>query len=165
MKPKFEEEPPQVYISHAVLHKIHPILKKLSIDDVQRLLAASNVLYLQQGQILYRKNVEDPFVYIILFGTLRLADVVNEEELATRHIFGKVNIGWTLGEEILFDRTRQTRAEMVFAEDDCCLLGIEREKLGSVQKEMLAEGRTSEYFVLESTLKGNFIIKEQWRQE
>ena len=32
------------------------------------------------------------------------------------HLLGKVNLGWTVGEEILFDRNLQIRRETVTAE-------------------------------------------------
>jgi hypothetical protein len=32
------------------------------------------------------------------------------------HLLGKLNLGWTVGEEILFDRNLQTRHETVTAE-------------------------------------------------
>jgi len=42
---------------------------------------------------------------------------------------GYVNIGWTLGEEVLFDRNLQMRQETCFAETECCLIGINKGKL------------------------------------
>jgi CRP-like cAMP-binding protein len=47
-------------------------------------------------------------VYIVLFGTLALC--VKDK---TRHILGVVNVGWTLGEEVLF--SDEKRPETVFA--------------------------------------------------
>jgi len=83
-------------------------------------------------------------VYIILFGKLilqvpsnarnmtvpgtRQTDSFNDETLSqqTQHLIGRVNIGWTLGEEILFDRNLQIRQEMAVAETESCLLGINK---------------------------------------
>jgi hypothetical protein len=57
------------------------------------------VLYLAQHQVIYKQGVNDPQVYIVLFGKI---------SLRTKHdtILGEksMNVGWTLGEEILFDR-------------------------------------------------------------
>lgn len=72
-----------------------------------------------------------------------------------------VNVGWTLGEEVLFSDVK--RPETVFAQDTCCLLGLKKSQLDIILKGLLADDRKPEYFVLDSTLKGNFVIKEQWR--
>lgn len=47
----------------------------------------------------------------------------------TQHLVGRVNIGWTLGEEILFDRNLQIRQEMAVAETESCLIGINKSQL------------------------------------
>ena len=44
-------------------------------------------------------------------------------------LIGRVNIGWTLGEEILFDRNLQIRQEMAVAESESCLIGINKSQL------------------------------------
>jgi len=47
----------------------------------------------------------------------------------TQHLIGRVNVGWTVGEEILFDRNLQIRAEMAVAETEACLIGINKAQL------------------------------------
>jgi hypothetical protein len=44
-------------------------------------------------------------------------------------MIGRVNLGWTVGEEILFDRTLQIRQEQITAESDACLIAISKQKL------------------------------------
>ena len=39
---------------------------------------------------------------------------------------GKVSIGWTLGEEVLFSERVKERKETCHAETESCLLGINR---------------------------------------
>jgi len=73
LKQKFKEAgPSSIYISHVVLHEKHPILKKIEVETLKKLLLESSVIYLSVGQILYRQGVQDAFVYIILFGKLLL---------------------------------------------------------------------------------------------
>lgn len=83
----------------------------------------------------------------------------------TQHLIGRVNIGWTLGEEILFDRNLQIRQEMAVAESESCLIGINKSQLAIMQKNLLEQGNEKDYFVIESILKGNFLVKDQWRRE
>lgn len=83
-----------------MLHEKHPILKKLQLATLQTLLHESSVIYLEADQKLYTKGTSDQFIYIVLFG--RLAVVTAQSGIET--ILGKVNLGWTIGEEILFDR-------------------------------------------------------------
>ena len=102
-----------------ILHEKHPILKKLAVNTLKTLLAESSVIYLSPNQNLYKSGASDPNVYIILFGKLSLMtapkfpkSVTNESQINaesessnnTDCVIGKVNIGWTLGEEILFDK-------------------------------------------------------------
>lgn len=84
------------------------------------------------------------------------------------NVLGRVNIGWTIGEELLFeteDLRFTTRAEHCFAETESCLLGINKTKLANLQKELLQSGNTKDYYVLESVLKGNFLIKQDWKRQ
>lgn len=34
-----------------------------------------------------------------------------------------------------------------------------------MQKQLLEQGNEKDYFVIESILKGNFLVKDQWRRE
>ncbi len=54
LKQKFNEvSPSSIYISNAVLHEKHPILKKLGVGTLKMLLAESSVIYLEKDQKLY----------------------------------------------------------------------------------------------------------------
>ena len=46
-------------------------------------------------------------------------------------LLGRVNIGWTIGEEVLFefDKKNQIRQESCYSETESCLLGINKGKL------------------------------------
>lgn len=55
-------------------------------------------------------------------------------------MIGKVQLGSTLGEEILFDINGQVRREEAFCERESCLIGISKNKLFLLQKSLLDEG-------------------------
>ena len=76
-----------------------------------------------------------------------------------------MNIGWTVGEEVLFDKNLQIRSEICVATCDSCLLGILKSKLAIIQKSLLDKGNQKDYFTIESVLKGNYLIKTNWRKE
>ena len=82
-------------------------------------------MYLNPNQFLYKIGDNDQKIYIILFGRLQIQKLADGQPCT----MGRVNLGWTLGEEILFDRTLQTRSEQVFAESDTCLIAISKQKL------------------------------------
>jgi hypothetical protein len=55
---------------------------------------------------------------------------INADSMTTTSTsIGNVNIGWTVGEEILFDKTMQVRAETCYADTESCLLGLNKGKL------------------------------------
>ena len=54
---------------------------------------------------------------------------------------------------------------MAVAETESCLIGINKAQLAIMQKNLLEGGNEKDYFVIESILKGNFLIKDQWRKE
>jgi hypothetical protein len=65
---------------------------------------------------LYKSGSQDNLVYFVLFGKLILCvpRVFDESSVESDHskdnIFvGRANIGWTLGEEVLFDKNLQIR--------------------------------------------------------
>jgi len=78
---------------------------------------------------------------------------------------GRVNIGWTIGEEILFSIEKTMRSESCYSETESCLLGINKNKLSMLQKELLESGNSKDYFVLESVLKGNLLLKDKWKKD
>ena len=51
------------------------------------------------------------------------------------------------------------------AESESCLIGINKSQLAIMQKNLLEQGNEKDYFVIESILKGNFLVKDQWRRE
>ena len=67
-------------------------------------------------------------MYIILFGKLKLEDE-NKNQIGTY-----LNIGWTVGEEILFKNTKKPGLKMI-RNDNCsavtesCVLGLEKRNL------------------------------------
>ena len=75
----------------------------------------------------------------------------------------RVNIGWAIGEEILYSKQMQFRSETCYAETEACLLGINKSKLAILQKQLLDQGNEKDYFVFESVLRGNFLVKNKWR--
>ena len=136
LRQKFREQgASQIYISHLILHEHHPIFSKLEVDTLKRLLVDGQIIYLNENQPLYHQGYNDQFVYFILFGFLKLT-----RELDSLHATGDpnqinavdvgfVNLGWTLGEEVLFDGDLQVRQETCHATADCCLLGVKKEKM------------------------------------
>lgn len=124
LKQKFRNEgPSSIYISHIVLHQKHPIFKKCDIETLKKFLQESSIVYLNKDQYLYRSGNNDNFVYFILFGRLIVQttnhsknnfapDMQSISDNTTTNGMrnsGFVNIGWTLGEEVLFDRNLQLR--------------------------------------------------------
>ena len=88
-------------------------------------------------------------------------DYMQQTSQNMSEFLGRVNIGWTIGEETLFDSTKNDiRKESVYSETDSCLLGINKTKLSLMQKQLLDSGNSKDYFVIESTLKGNNLIKK-----
>lgn len=108
-------------MSHVVLHAKHPIFMKLDLDTLKAVLQDSSIIYLNKDQVLYRNGSQDNFVYFVLFGKLALllppngpGGVMASQEIAAQSnnsqiTLGRVNIGWTVGEEVLFDKNLQIR--------------------------------------------------------
>lgn len=74
-------------------------------------------------------------------------------------VLGHVSIGWTIGEEVLFTNKVQVRQDSCFAMTESCLLGINKQKLAMLQRDLIDTGNSKDYYVLESLLKGNNLIK------
>ena len=49
---------------------------------------------------------------------------------------------------------------MAVAETESCLIGINKSQLAIMQKNLLESGNEKDYFVIESILKGNFLVKD-----
>ena len=91
---------------------------------------------------------------------------MNAESITTTSTsIGNVNIGWTVGEEILFDKNMQIRPETCYADTESCLLGMNKGKLNLMQKKLLEQGNTKDYQVIETVLKGNYMLKNNWRKD
>ncbi len=89
-------------------------------------------------------------MYFVLFGKLALLlptsttpgatpfsldasiDTPGPSEGGSQITLGRVNIGWTIGEEVLFDKNLQIRQEICAATVDSCLLGILKSKLAII---------------------------------
>jgi len=49
---------------------------------------------------------------------------------------------------------------MAVAETESCLIGINKAQLAIMQRGLLESGNEKDHFVIESILKGNFLIKD-----
>ncbi len=79
-----------------------------------------------------------------------------------------MNIGWTVGEEILFksDRVKNVgqRLEKCNALCESCVLGIEKRSLAQIKRNLVENGQSEEFVKLEVVLRGNYLVKKAWRQ-
>lgn len=66
------------------------------MTTLKKLLKESKIVNLIEGQVLYKIDQVDMMVYFVLFGKVTLFKD-DEKKL------GKATLGWTLGEEVLFD--------------------------------------------------------------
>ncbi len=48
---------------------------------------------------------------------------------------------------------------------DTCLLALNRESLSSIKKALYDQGLTEDFVKLEVLLRGNFLVKKQWRAQ
>ena len=131
------------------------------MQTLKMLLAESNVISLQPGQQLYSQqgckyNMQ---VYFVLFGRVALFASGQPER---KNRLCRVTCGWTLQEELVFADPRATRLEEVTVCDrEACLISLPSAKLNSLQKKLLADsGLQKDYFVIESCLKGDYLIKQ-----
>jgi len=53
-------------------------------------------------------------------------EMLDDTNSATGDMLGRVNIGWTVGEEVLFSNSNSVRTENCFSETESCLLGINK---------------------------------------
>lgn len=122
------EDKSSIYVSHVVLKEKHPLLKKVELATIQQILVDASILYVTKEQALYKEEATDQLVYFVLFGRFYL-QATHKGELK---VIGKTNIGWVLGEEVLFDRNLQKRKESCVAKVDSCVLGIPKNKLAVI---------------------------------
>ena len=152
----------QVYVSHLCLHNYHPIFCKFNLDVVKTILNFSQIIYLNKGQVLYEQGYNDRYLYVILFGKLRLSQ--HETDMP---IGSPLNIGWTVGEEILFKSDRKAngghRTERCRSLSESCVLGIEKRSLAQIKRTLVEKGQAEEFVKLEVVLRGNYLVKKAWR--
>ena len=79
-----------------------------------------------------------------------------------------MNLGWTVGEDILFkglnkDGSKRVRKEACKATIDSCVLGIEKKNLNLVKKLLFERGGQEEFAKLEIVLRGNHLVKKSWK--
>jgi len=104
---------------------------------------------------------------VILFGKLRLSDPETDLQIGQ-----PLNIGWTVGEEILFKQTdkkgkamgkNNTRLDKCKSLCESCVLGIEKKSLAQIKRTMVEKGQSEEFVKLEVVLRGNYLVKKNWR--
>lgn len=54
---------------------------------------------------------------------------------------------------------------MSICDKESCLIGISKDKLTCLQNDLLSKGNQKDYYILESVLKGNFLMKEKARKQ
>jgi hypothetical protein len=97
---------------------------------------------------------------VVLFGRLKLADYRGQQ------VGQIVNIGWTVGEEILFkqaDGIVQRRTDKCVAVTDSCVLGFEKKALRQIKHSLESKGLKEEFRKLEVVIRGNYLVKKGWR--
>jgi hypothetical protein len=159
------EDEVQVYVSHICLHNFHPIFSKLNVDTVKTFLQYSIVVYLNKGQTLYAPGFNDGFFYIVLFGKCRVyrpakhqQKQVMQQQAQLEPVGQDLNLGWTIGEEILFkgtDGRKPTRKDSCRALVDSCVLGVERRNLTQIKKILFEKNMQEEFSRIEIVLRGN----------
>lgn len=133
------EETVQCYVSHLCLYNYHPIFCRLSIESVKLILHYSSIVYLESGQTLYADGFNSQYFYIILFGRLRIY-----EKGKKRHYGQTMNLGWTIGEEILFRgedvHGNSMRTDSCKSQSEAGVLGIEKRALAEIKNSMNERG-------------------------
>lgn len=127
----------------------------MAIDTVKTILSYGSIVYLKKGQVLYAPGFNDSTFYIVLFGKCKM---MTEKE---RVIGQPLNIGWTIGEEILFKVDSKTikRKEVCKTYQESCVLGIEKKSLTQIKKAL----HPDEFAKIEIVLRGNHLVKKDWK--
>ena len=47
---------------------------------------------------------------------------------------------------------------------ESCVLGIERRSLAGIKRTLVEKGQAEEFVKLEVVLRGNYLVKQGWRQ-
>ena len=100
---------------------------------------------------------------MILFGKLQLSDPETDAVIGQA-----LNIGWTVGEEILFKSDKKASGGMRLQKCkslcDSCVLGIEKRSLAQIKRTLVERHQAEEFVKLEVVLRGNYLVKKAWRQ-
>ena len=77
-----------------------------------------------------------------------------------------MNIGWTIGEEILFrgenGEGRTPRTDTCRSMSEAGVLGIEKKNLSVIKRALQERGLTDEFVKIEILLRGNNLVKQRW---
>ena len=72
-----------------------------------------------------------------------------------------------MGEEILFkgenENGRIQRTDICKATTEACVLGIEKKNLQKIKQTLQERGQHEEFMKLEIVLRGNHLVKKDWR--
>ena len=124
------------------------------------------IIYLNKGQTLYSPGFNDSYFYVVLFGKCRIMRPgLNPKVMEP--VGQELNLGWTIGEEILFkahDGKKMSRRETCKSLCDSCVLGIDRKGLAEAKKSLLSRGMADEFNKIEIVLRGNHMVKQNWKQ-
>jgi CRP-like cAMP-binding protein len=119
---------------------------------VKIILHYSSIVYLNKGQTLYADGFNDQFIYIILFGRIKILDGQTHAKKGQT-----LNIGWTVGEEILFkpenEHGRIQRTDICRASTEACVLGIVKKNLTKIKQTLQEKGQHDEFMKLEIVLR------------
>jgi hypothetical protein len=113
------------------------------------------MLFLKQGQVLYKEEDEDPTIYVPVFGKIKIWN----KKLGQ---IGTVGLGQTLGEECLIDKSFICRLDNCYAEQETGLICIDMHLFQALRigppKEVLKDFNTFEIL-----LRRNYFTKKTWR--
>ena len=95
-----------------------------------------------------------------------------------------MNLGWTIGEELLFDKNNNqsgfpeikkefthvnfeqqdttVRHQTCKATEDSCVLGLFLSNFVILRQKMQAEGLIKDFNSIDVVLRGNFLVKKEW---
>lgn len=78
-----------------------------------------------------------------------------------------LNLGWTIGEEILFRPENQhgyvERKDTCKSLSESGVLGIQKQNLNMIKNALQEKGDGEEFMKLEIILRGNNLIKSRWQ--
>lgn len=96
----------------------------------------------------------------MLYGRVRLYHPDTHTRLGNT-----INIGWTVGEEILFkSENSKQRKDLCKAATEACVLGIEKKNLSLIKKALGEKNKNEEFVKLEVVLRGNHLVKKNWNK-